>query len=190
MTNKEKYKQAFSVLQTSTNISLEVEKMSLFKRRQKMNMAIIALVVCCIGGMGTVYAANVGGIQRTIQLWVQGDQTDAIININEEEGTYHLHYQGEEARDVHGGGVAIEADGSERPLTAEEILEEIYSPEVRYNEDGTVWVYYYDQAIEITDKFNEDNICRVKLSKKGEETLYMTVRYKDGFSYSADKYVD
>ena len=35
MTNKEKYKQAFSVLQTSGDLTMEVDKMALLKRKQK-----------------------------------------------------------------------------------------------------------------------------------------------------------
>lgn len=85
-----------------------------------------------------------------------------------------------------GGGVAIEEDGSERPLTESELLEELHYPEVRYLEDGTVWVYYYDQKIEITDQFEED-VCYVKVSK-GEETLYMTILYQDGWCTSPYKY--
>ena len=49
-------------------------------------------------------------------------------------------------------GVAYE-NGTERPLTADELLDEINMPEVEYEEDGTVWVYYLNQKMEITDKF-------------------------------------
>ena len=37
-----------------------------------------------------------------------------------------------------GGGVAYE-NGTERLLTADELLDEINMPEVEYEEDGTVW---------------------------------------------------
>lgn len=61
-----------------------------------------------VGGTGTVYAANVGGIQRTIQLWIHGDQTDATLDVKE-DGSYNLNYSDENGNTVEqgGGGVAF-----------------------------------------------------------------------------------
>ena len=42
MTKKDKDKQAFSVLHTSADYSLEVEKMTKFKKKQRLNLAIAA----------------------------------------------------------------------------------------------------------------------------------------------------
>ena len=176
MTNKEKYKQAFSVLQSSDRISQEIERMAIMNKKAKMRTAAAAAAACAvlIGGSGIAYAADVGGIQRTIQLWIQGDQTTATFEYDG-EGSYHIAY---------------EADGTERPLTEEEILEELNeslnAPEVEYKDDGTVWVYYYDQKMEITDLF-EDGVCYIKLTH-GEETQYMTINYQKGYGMSPHKY--
>lgn len=190
MTNKEKYKQAFSVLHTSENFSLEVEKMRMGNKKRTMKTIAAAVAACFIlvGGSGTVYAANLGGIQRTIQLWIQGDQTDATITFRP-DGSYNMSYSDENGKIIEsgGGGVSIEEDGSERALTEEELMEHLNEPEVVYKEDGTVLVYYYNQAIDITDKF-EGNFCYVKVSNE-EETIYMTIKYQDGWSTSPNKYV-
>lgn len=61
-------------------------------------------------------------------------------------------------------------------MTGEELLEEANSPDVEYNDDGTVWLYYKNQKIEITDKFKDD-VCYVKV-QDGDETLYVTVKYR------------
>lgn len=192
MTNKERYKQAFSVLHTSDNFSLEVEKMTILKKKHKMNVAAVAAVICLLlaGGTGTVYAANIGGIQRTIQLWIHGDQTTATLEVNS-DGSYNMSYQDEHGNTVErgGGGIAISEDGSERPLTEAEIMKYLNSPEVTYEDDGSVWVYYCNQKIEITDKFDEDGICYVKLSNAGE-ILYMTIKYDNGWCTSPDCYED
>ena len=84
MTNKEKYKQAFSVLQPSGKISLEEERMIIMKKKAKFQAAVAAAAICLafVSGSGIVYAADLGGVQRKIQLWVQGDQTDADIVYN------------------------------------------------------------------------------------------------------------
>ena len=132
MTNKEKYKQAFSVLHTSDISEGEVKYMAKLRKQQKMKLAAAAIAVCVIvGGTGTAYAANVGGIQRTIQLWMHGDQTSATLDLNTDNGSYSLEYKDTDGNTVTqgGGGVAFDADGNERPLTEDEIMEELNAPE-------------------------------------------------------------
>ncbi len=189
MTNKEKYKQAFSGLHPLEPISPEVEQMVKIQKKHKFQAAAAILTAfILVGGTGTVYAANIGGIQRTIQLWIHGDQTDATLDVKE-DGSYSLNYSDENGKEVEqgGGGVAFDADGTERPLTEEEIMEQINMPEVEYEEDGSIWVYYENQKIEITDKFDNDKVCYVKIKGK-EKTLYLTVKYQNGYCISEDKY--
>ena len=188
MTNKEKYKQAFSALHPSGEISLEVETMMLKNKKSRFRTAMAAAAACLLlaGGSGAAYVANVGGIQRTLQLWIDGDVTNVNFEYNA-DGTYTLSYPKEDSvQTEHGGGVAIGEDGSERPLTEHEILEELNSPKVEYKDDGTVWVYYGEQKMEITDRF-QDDVCYVKVSD-GEKTLYMTVKYQNGWCTSPYKY--
>lgn len=191
MTNKEKYKQAFSALHPSGDISVEVERMAIMSRKAKFRTAAAAAAACLLVvlGGGMAYAADVGGIQRTIQLWVNGEMTNAEFQFDG-EGSYVISYPKEDGsvEQIGGGGVAFDEDGNERPLTESEILEEINMPDVVYEDDGTVWVYYYGQKIEITDRF-EDGVCFVEVSKDGE-ILYMTVRYQGGYGISPHKYLD
>lgn len=63
----------------------------------------------------------------------------------------------------------------------------VNSPEVVYEDDGTVWVYYMDQKLEITDDFDEDGICHVEL-KDGGTSVYMTIEYEKGYSMNTNKY--
>lgn len=190
MTNKEKYKQAFAVLHPSGEISLEVERMAIMSRKARLRTAAAAVTACLLvaGGSGMVYAADLGGIQRTIQVWLHGDQTTANFELDA-DGNYTLSIPKEDGsvEERGGGGVAYEADGTERPLTESEIMESLNDPDVVYEEDGTVWVYYYDQKIDITDQF-EDGFCYVKVTN-GEETLYITVKYQDGWGASPHKYL-
>lgn len=190
MTNKEKYKQAFSGLQTSGLSEMEVKKMAILKRKQMTKIVAAAAAVCVlmIGGTGTAYAMNIGGIQRTIQLWWNGDQTDATLELTP-DGEYNIYIAEDTENPVMGGGgVAMDNDGTERPLTEDEIMGHFNSPEVEYEEDGTVWVYYRNQKIEITDKFDEDGVCYVKLVD-GDDISYLTVKYDNGYSWAKDKYV-
>lgn len=190
MTNREKYKQAFSVLHSSDDLILEVEKMAIIKKRTAVKAAAGLVSVCLLmaGGGSIAYASDLGGIQRTIQLWIEGDQTDVTFEYDP-AGSYQASYQAEDGtvKEFGGGGVAIDADGTERPLTESELLEELNAPDVRYLEDGTVWIYYYDQEIEITDRF-KDGVCYAKVSN-GDETLYMTILYQNGWCSSPHKYL-
>ncbi len=150
-------------------------------------LAICAVIVLALGLATAAYAADVGGIRRTIQIWVHGDQTDAILELNG-DGSYDLTYT-DEAGELHeqqGGGAAFDIFGRERPLTEAEILEHLDAPEVIYEDDGSVWVYYHSQRLEITDKF-DDGVCYVQV-RDGGSTLYLTVKYDGGFAYGAHGY--
>ena len=163
MTDREKFQKTFSKLHASPDLLTEVMEMAEKRRYHIPKVAVAAIACVVILGSGTAaYAMNVGGIQRTIQIWIHGDQTDAQFVV--EDGSYTLDYEDENGEAVHrgGGGVAIEDDGTERSLTEEELMEEINSPEVEYEEDGSVWIYYKNQKMDITDKF-EDGVCYVEL---------------------------
>ena len=193
MTNKEKYKQAFSVLQTSGDFSMEVEKMAMRQKHHKVKTIAAAVAACIVlvGGAGTAYAANLGGIQRTIQLWINGDQTNATLEINNDgnSSTYTIKIPDENGNstEITGGGVAMDGDGVERPLTEDEIMEQINQLDVEYEDDGSVWLYYKDRKLDITDRF-EDGICYVKLTD-GKDVKYLTIKYNDGYAMSDSKYV-
>ena len=193
MTDKEKFQNTFEKLHSSSDTLTEVMKMisndkAVHKsKRKSLSTASVACLtlVLVVGSSSIAYANNLGGIQRTIQLWIHGDQTNATLVVD--SGTYNLEYQDADGNTVHrgGGGVAINPDGSERPLTEEELMEEINAPEVIYKEDGSVWIYYFDQKQDITDKF-EDDVCYMKL-QYNDKIMYLTIKYQNGYSYN--KYI-
>ena len=186
MTNKEKYQRAFSVLHASGDCVMEVTSMNRTTRRYIPRLAAACMAAVLV--LSTVaYAADIGGIQRTIQLWFQGEQTDAVLEI--QDGEYTLGFQDADGNthEIQGGGVAIEPDGQERPLTEEEIMEHLEMPEVEYRDDGSVWVYYQSQKQEITDMFDENGVCYVLL-KDGNDDRYMTVKRDGGYATSPHKY--
>lgn len=191
MTNKEKYKQAFDALATSGDFQVEVDNMSALNRRHRLKTIAAAIAACLILaiGTGTAYAADVGGIQRKVQLWIHGDQTDVTLKFDS-NGSYTGKYTDKDGneKEFGGGGVAYEWNGKERPLTEEEIIEEINAPDVEYEDDGTVMLYYKNQSVDITDKFDKDGVCYVKL-EDGKKSIYVTVKYNNGFSTSPDRYI-
>ncbi len=190
MTEKERFHRAFSPLHASPDTLMEVQSMTeqhtgrrVFRKAAAIGLA--AALVLALGGIA--YAADIGGIQYRVQLWIQGDQTDVVMTA--EPGRYTLEYPDKDGdlRQQSGGGVALNEDGTERPLTQEEMLEQLNAPEVEYSGDGRVLVYYRNQTLDITDQF-EDGVCYVKL-EDGEETLYMTVKYQGGYATDPSRYV-
>ena len=150
--------------------------------------AVIALAAALLLALTTAgYATDLGGIRRTVQIWLDGDRTDAVLEI--QDGSYTLYYQDAEGQthERQGGGAAYDFFGRERPLTEDEILEEINSPFVDVREDGSVWVSYKDQSFDVTDKLDENGVGYVQL-RDGGDTIYMTLKvYEDGScGYSTD----
>lgn len=148
------------------------------KRYMTKVAAAVAALVIVVGSGSAAYAMDLGGIQRTVQVSIHGDQTNATFTVD--NGTYTLDYTDENGEEIHqvGGGVAFNEDGTERPVTDEELMEHVINvPTVSGDDDGRIWVYYLNQKLDITDKF-EDGYCYVKL-EAGGETKYMTVEYSD-----------
>lgn len=191
MTNREKYKQAFSALHASDNISLEVCTMKKEKRTFHMRPVLAAClcVVTIMGCMGVAYAADVGGIRETIQIWINGRQVNANVDAIQDSdtgvGSYRFTIPEEgadtDAATVGGGGVEIDDDGSERPLTPEEVANE-FANDVDVDKDGRVWLYYYEQSYDITDLF-VNGACKVSLEGK-DNTLYFDIEDNGGGGYA------
>ncbi len=190
MTNKEMYKRAFSALHASGEF-VEVNTMKKAKPVRLKRVAVLCAAVIFVLALASVaYAADVGGIQRQIQIWVDGDETDAILTVNH-EGVYTVILDpanpngGQVVQE--GGGLAIDSMGNTRPLNEDEILEYLDTPDVRCKEDGSIWVSYREQHMNITDMFDENGVCHVMLDN-GEETLYITVNRDGGYSVSTKAY--
>ncbi|MCR4673786.1 MAG: hypothetical protein K5675_02155, partial [Lachnospiraceae bacterium] len=125
------------------------------KKIKKVAVAAVAVVGVLVFGSASAYAANVGGIQRQIQIWTKGELTDATVTFDG-EGGYTTTYTDEngETQEMSGGGVAYDIFGNERPLTEEELMEDAEMNDVEVViEDGKTTVYFMDQVMDITDKF-------------------------------------
>lgn len=175
-------------------VSMDSSAGKLHRSHRRAVRALRPLIAAAavIAGCGVCYANNVGGIQRTVQIWTHGQMTTAEMTVTEEDGvaSYDMTYKDENGKTVQvgGGGVAHEKDGSERPLTAEELQEELNSPEVETDEkSGRTYIYYMNQKIDITDKF-KDGYAYVKVNTP-DGTLYVTVKQGAEYAISSDKFI-
>ena len=83
--------------------------------------------------------------------------------------------------------MAFDAFGNERPLTEEEILDHLDNPNIEYYDDGSIWLFYRDMAKDITNDFDDDGMCYVKISDDDGE-LYVTAKKYGGWHISSDKF--
>lgn len=158
-----------------------------FSGKKKLLLLLSAIIF--IFSMASVcYASDVGGIRTTIQFWVHNEQTSAVVEI--QNGNYTLYFEDAEGKQVEisGGGVYLNSDGSERPLTVEDIVEYLNRPEMEYKEDGTVWISYKSQVREIIDCFDTNGICFIWL-ETGRDRFYITAIKGHGFMASTNGFV-
>lgn len=187
MTNKERFKRAFSELHTSDDFVLDLEDKTMTRkfRFRKAAIAACTALAICAGGI-TCYAANIGDIQRTIQVWLHGDQTTATVTVGEDNIT-HYSIKDENGNVVeYGGGVAGDGKGGSRPLTESEIEEYLNGPSTD-TIDGKLYLFYKDQKVDLTDKFDKDGLCYITL-EDGDKKLYVTVAKNGGLQYDEDRY--
>ena len=84
MTEKERFQRAFAPLHASPDTMTEVMKMTerKTKRPALRRAATLGLAAALVLALGSVaYASDLGGIQRTVQLWLNGEMTDATLTV-------------------------------------------------------------------------------------------------------------
>lgn len=179
MTNKEKYKEAFGVLQPNeTQWEVQPMKHNIRTFKSKRMLALVAVIAVLLVASVGAYAADVGGIQETVRGWLHGAQRDVAVT-ERDDGGYDFEYIDENGnkQSFSGGGVAMGRDGKERPLTAEEALEGSGFDVVR-GEDGRLRLYYYDKTFDITDLMGDGSVGKFRFKESDKpfaRTLYVTV---------------
>jgi hypothetical protein len=189
MTDKERYQRAFSALHTSDGFQVRLEKTKkpahTVRIRRVLTAACVAMALAA--GATAAYASNVGGIQRTIQIWLHGELTDATLDIDGSSGTYAIRDRSGHITQS-GGGVAINQDGTERPLTAKEIKEDLANTPDTETVNGRTCLLLGSQRIDITDRFDDSGFCYITV-KTGSGKLYVTVRKNGGLASSPNRYL-
>ena len=176
-----------TMLQSVEGFGHPLERTTNMENNKTNSRRIIGLVLaaCLVFTLAvTAYAADIGGIRRIIKLWIQGEQTTFTLDV--QEGNYTVTAE-DGSPIISGGGVVMEADGSTRPVTEEEILTHLDQPDLHHKEDGTIWVYYREQKIEITDMFDDSGFCYLEL-QDDNGILYVLVDKQGGLSTSSTGY--
>ncbi len=192
MTNKERYKQAFSVLHASDDMILEVTDMEKRKRAYtKKVWAAGAAAAILFGSMTAAYAADVGNIQERLTMWFHGEEVEVTGSAWGADSYQYTFTDSEgKQREFVAGGMVIDDSGRKRTLSAKEVLGEL-TDEVIYTDTEAVKLYYYDKKLEIdiTDFFDSEGVCRVAV-RDGGKLVYFTIRDNGGGDFDFEKTVD
>lgn len=186
---RKKYQRAFSSIRTDHEYKLTAQEDTMTNRktiRNKRWLAVPAAAAILLAGT-TVYAQNIGGIQRKMQIWIDGELTTATVNLSD-EGSYTIYdASGNEV----GGGGGVAYDGllnKERPLTADEMAEEIANQITLNQSDGKYILYWHNKKVDISNDFGEDGYAYLTLVD-GSDTLYVTIGRDGSYSTSSDRYL-
>ena len=106
-------------------------------------MAVAAAVACAvaIGAGGTAYAADIGGIQQKISIWIRGEQTEVHVTENGENGSggYTFTYSQEGGtKEISGGGVIAKVDGVEVAAGNDKLMKQLGIPYTDCRQAGTI----------------------------------------------------
>ncbi|MBR1584065.1 MAG: hypothetical protein IJ662_00825 [Clostridia bacterium] len=171
MTNREKIHRAFDAVQPARTINVEEITMHT-KLIQKPLAALCAALILLLCGLTAAYAADLGGIRETITVWFGGRQQ--VVEVTQpHEGM--IEWTDEEGKTHFAGGVAIDDDGNEQPVTYEELLAHEFSggPVIDFFEDeGTAFLEFYEHYVDVTDQVPTGRIA-VQLDHDGV-TYYIT----------------
>ena len=68
-------------------------------------------------------------------------------------------------------------------------MEQLDIPDLVHKEDGSTWVYYHSQTIEITEEmYDDEGFCYLEL-RDGDDIWYTTIEKNGGISCSPVEYI-
>lgn len=183
---RNEYKRAFSSIHADHDFKVSLEENTMTKKTWNKGFAAICTAAVIAFAGTTAYAQDAGGIQRKMQIWINGDQTTATVDFSD-NGTYIIH--DEAGNEVGGGGgIAIGKLGQkDRPLTAEEMEESLADDITLDNKNGDYILHWHNKSVDITDSFGEDGYAYITLTDQGK-VKYVTISKDGSYATGTNKY--
>lgn len=193
MKEMERYQRAVSALHPDPafRISLENSRKVPVRMRRTLRLraglaALCWILALVLFGAGA-YAADIGGIQRKIQILQEGELTDAVLTVSAADGTYAVTDPAGKVFE-RGGGVAIEEDGKKRPLTSSELQEDLSDRVTTEVTDGHYYLLWRSQTFDLTKAFAGRDVVYLTL-QDGTDTLYVTALSDGAVASSPNRYL-
>ncbi len=155
--NSDRYKKSFDNLHLSGDFSSRLSE-SLEKEREDKKVVnlfsagkIAAAIAICSLTCGTAcYAADVGGIRTNFNIWLNGTNQNIEVQDNG-DGSYS--WTDDEGHEYGFGGITIDEDGTQHPLTPDEYFEMMNNDgSLEFTDDESFIFHYHNLSIDVTDK--------------------------------------
>ena len=192
--NRENYQRSFNRLHLSEDFRGRLDERLEKERKGKIKMfntsvhgiskiaAAIAISFIAIGSAGVCYANDLGGVRTNFELWLNGSKQAVEI---EDDGTGSYKLIAEDGSERGFGGVALNDDGTETPMSAEELLEQMNNEcFLDIADDGTVTFIYKNIKADVTDKIDKKGNLYVHVDDPDNAYTYFTIYDYDGNGYS------
>ena len=163
--NKKQYQRSFQALHLSDDFQERLTaKLSEEREEKTMNTSAIhgfsrlaaAITICAVtlGVGGICYAADVGGIRTKVELWMNGEKNEVEVEADDTGFSWT-----DEDGNAHGfGGVALDEEGNEVALSAEELAEHMNNNCDLRAEKGRMMLYYKNISADVTDMINDGKL--------------------------------
>ena len=197
MNNKEKYQRSFNTLRLSGDFREKCKKtpeesgkgkIMKFRSMYGISRAAAATIAVCllvVGSVGVSYAADLGGIRTKLGIWINGTKQDVEV-VQVGDGSYTVcDENGEETMGF--GGVAIDENGNERPMTVEELAGFMNNDcRLEFTEDGKMIFSYKNLVEDVTDQLDSKGELHIHVDDPANEYTYFNITDIDGGGYSVD----
>ncbi|MBP5554044.1 MAG: hypothetical protein J6X94_04140 [Lachnospiraceae bacterium] len=161
--NEERYKKSFDNLHLSGDFSSRLNE-SLEKEREDKKVVklfsagkIAAAIAICTLACGTAcYAADVGGIRTSFNIWINGTNHEIEV---QDDGNGGYSYTDENGHEYGFGGVSYGPGGEEVPMSAEELVELMNNDgTLEFTEDDKVIFHYRNLSEDVTDQIKDGKL--------------------------------
>ncbi len=197
MNNKEKYQRSFNTLRLSGDFREKCKKtpeesgkgkIMKFRSVYGISRAAAAAIAVCfliVGSVGVSYAADLGGIRTKLGIWINGTKKDVEV-VQIEDGSYTVCDENGEVT-MGFGGVSIDDDGNEVPMTAEELVGYMNNDcRLEFTEDGKMIFSYKNLVEDVTDQLDSKGELHIHVDDPANENTYFNITDIEGGGYSVD----
>lgn len=149
---REAYQRVFSRIQIPEPVDVETI-MKENRRETGMNFwqkhaAALGAALVIAGSTGVAYAADLGGIRTTVNVWLHGEQKE-LEAVPDGSGGYEFYENGSDEPIGGGGGIWYDENGVEHEASAQDVADNM-KPPVEILDDGRVRLELKEKVWDIT----------------------------------------
>ncbi|WP_294732120.1 hypothetical protein [uncultured Faecalibaculum sp.] len=150
---RDAYKRVFSQIRIPEPVSLETvrkeERTGGWMKFYTKRAAAVAAAMVIVASTGVAYAADLGGLRTTVNVWLRGENKEIVADPNG-DGGYTFYEEGNDEPVGSGGGVYIDDNGQEHVLGPQDVANTMV-PVVEKRDDGSYWLSEEENCWDVTE---------------------------------------